>query len=179
MSNGCSENINCTCEIIKCLVNEIKNGKECCWIQASGKNTITITESDTPTPIPINTVDGANNVELDPETGKVKVLCDGLYCIIAAPQVGRCECEEGVADFRCWLRKNGNDIPNSNVLLNLYKQTKDVIVSQGIIPLKAGDTIQVIMATDNADAGVQIETINPTPNEPTVPSIIFSLFNIC
>ena len=35
-----------------------------------------------------------------------------------------------------WLRKNGEDVPNSNIRANLYHGTsKDVIVNQSMIPL--------------------------------------------
>jgi hypothetical protein len=67
-------------------------------------------------------------------------------------------------------------VPDSNVLLNLFSvDVKDVIVSQGLVHLKKGDVIQVLMATDNAKAGIGVEAIKPTPDEPLVPSIIFSL----
>ena len=55
------------------------------------------------------------------------------------------------------------------------EDVKDVIVGQVLVHLGAGDVIEVVMASDNASAGVGIEAIHPTPNEPLVPAIIFSL----
>ncbi len=49
---------------------------------------------------------------------------------------------------------------------------KDVIISQGIIPLAAG--LEVMMSADNPEAGMCTEAIQP-PGEPLVPSIIFSI----
>ena len=97
------------------------------------------------------------------------------YLIVAAPQVGR-QNPGDVANFRCWLRVNGVNVPDSNVLLNLPSpDTKDVIVCQVLARLEANAVLEVIMATDNAAAGVGIEALQPTPNEPLVPAIIFSL----
>ena len=98
---------------------------------------------------------------------------------MASPQVGRLHAGDN-ANFRCWLRVNGENVSDSNVLLNLFHaDVKDVIVSQGLINLKTGDVLQVIMATDNAAAGVGAEAIQPTPNEPLVPAIIFSMEAYC
>ena len=68
---------------------------------------------------------------------------------------GQSEMTLEIANFRCWLRVNGENVPDSNVLLNLFHvDVKDVIISQGLVHLNAGDVIQVIMATDNAAAGI-------------------------
>lgn len=123
----------------------------------------------------IDKVDGASEVSLDPTTGNFTIEVESDYMVMAAPQVGRLN-SGGNANFRCWIRVNGENVPDSNVLLNLFHvDVKDVIVSQGLIHLNAGDVLQVVMATDNAEAGVGAEAIQPTPNEPLVPAIIFSL----
>ena len=53
---------------------------------------------------------------------------------------------------------------------------KDVIISQGILPLTAGDVLEVMMSANNPEANMCIETIQPA-GEPLVPSIIFSMMN--
>jgi hypothetical protein len=74
------------------------------------------------------------------------------------------------------LRVNGTNVPDSNVLLNLPSlDAKDVIVAQVVVRLSRGDVLEVVMATDSSEAGVGIEAIQPTPDEPLVPAIIFSL----
>ena len=98
-----------------------------------------------------------------------------MIVVGGAPQVGRANAGDP-ANFRCWLSVNGVNVPDSNVLLNLFNvDYKDVIVCQVLVHLNAGDVVQVMMATDNAAAGVGVEAIQPTPDEPLVPSIIFSL----
>ena len=144
-------------------------------IQASGSKTQRIEEDDVAEVILIDKIDEADHVSLDAETGSFTIEVDSDYLIVAAPQVGRQNAGDA-ANFRCWLRVNGVNVPDSNVLLNLFSvDYKDVIVSQVLVHLKAGDVLQVMMATDNAAAGVGVEAIQPTPDEPLVPSIIFSL----
>ena len=145
------------------------------WIQASSTKTQRIKQNDTGQVVLIDNVDGASGVSLDPITGAFTIESEGDYLVVAAPQVGR-ENAGDTANFRCWLRNNGENVPDSNVLLNLFSiDVKDVIVSQGLVHLNAGDVLQVVMAPDNASAGVGIEAIQPTPDEPLVPAIIFSL----
>ena len=51
---------------------------------------------------------------------------------------------------------------------------KDVIISQGIVPMEAGDMLEVMMSASNPDANICIEAIQPV-GEPLVPAIIFSM----
>ena len=145
------------------------------WMQASSTVTQRIKEDNVGQVVIIDNVDGASGVSLDASTGSFTVEQESDYLVVAAPQVGRQNPGDN-ANFRCWLRVNGENVPDSNVLLNLFHvDVKDVIISQGLVHLNAGDVIQVIMATDNAAAGVGAEAIQPTPDEPLVPAIIFSI----
>ena len=72
------------------------------------------------------------------------------YLIMAAPQVGR----EDAGPYGCcdlWLRANGADVANSNVQLcqDEGSRAKDVIISQGIVPMEAGDALEVLMSANN------------------------------
>jgi hypothetical protein len=107
---------------------------------------------------------------------KVVVHEPGTYFIVAAPQVGRVKGGDPES-FRCWLRVSGDDVANSNVLLQLGAGTKDVIVSQGVVQLIAGDWVEVVMAVSDPKDGIGVEAIE-IPGEPLIPSIIFSLFKI-
>ena len=145
------------------------------WLQASSDKTQRLAKDNVGQVIIIDRIDGAGNASLDTQTGAVTIESDADYLIVAAPQVGR-ENSGDVVNFRCWLRANGVNIPDSNVLLNLPGvETKDVIVCQVLVHLEANDVVEVMMATDNAAAGVGIEALQPTPDEPLVPAIIFSL----
>ena len=106
---------------------------------------------------------------------KITVSEAGPYLIVAAPQVGR-EGEGPLGCFDLWLRVNGSDVANSNVQLcqDAGSKAKDVIISQGIVPMAAGDVVEVLMSANNPEAALCIEAIQPS-GEPLVPSIIFSM----
>lgn len=144
------------------------------WLQASSLTNQIITQANTPQRIIIDTFDDGKGIDLNTSTGKIHILEDGKYFIIAAPQVRNRCCNYN--NFRCWLNKNGSPIENSNVLLRLNRCQKDVIVTQKVIKLRRGDTIEVMMASNSSNC-VGIETISCN-SEPTVPSIIFSMFKI-
>ena len=80
------------------------------------------------------------------------------------------------AALTCWLRVNGSDVSNSNVQLcqDAGSKAKDVIISQGIVPLEENDVLEVMMSANNPEAELCIEAIQPE-GEPLVPSIIFSM----
>ncbi len=110
-----------------------------------------------------------------PADNRITVGEAGPYLIVAAPQVGR----EGGGPYGCfdlWLRINGADVATSNVQLcqDEGSLAKDVIISQGIVPMAAGDVLEVMMSASNPEARICIEAIQPA-GEPPVPAIIFSM----
>ena len=141
------------------------------YLQAS--STITQCPGTAPEVVRIDVTDAANGIAM--ADNKITVSEAGTYLIVAAPQVGR----EGAGPLGCfdlWLRVNGSDVANSNVQLcqDAGSMAKDVIISQGIVPLAAGDALEIMMSANNPEAGLCIEAIQP-PGEPLVPSIIFSM----
>jgi hypothetical protein len=170
----------CLCMVIDCFLRHQKKDADCCFIQASDNRDQSIEDTNVPQLVRHNTVDGSECMHLTDGTDFV-VERDGTYFMIAAPQVGKGAGAPG--NFRCWWKLNGSDIANSNVLMNLpggsEDTTQDVIVSQGATKLKKGDVLQVWMATSNHDGDIKLEAIQPSPNEPLVPSIITTIHAIC
>ena len=127
--------------------------------------------------------DAISGVDFDPriDNASIGIIHDGAYFVMAAPQVGRLHADStksACANF--FISINEKPLENSNVTLCLPKEdhtTKDVIVTQGIIPLKEGDKISVMMSTIDFEDGMGAEALNPD-DEPSVPSIIFSLFRL-
>ena len=141
------------------------------YLQAS--SSVTQCPGTAPQLVAMDIVDAANGVTLSND--KITVGEAGPYLIVAAPQVGR----EGTGPYGCfdlWLRINGADVANSNVQLcqDEGSRAKDVIISQGIVPMEAGDALEVMMSASNPQAAMCIEAIQPS-GEPLVPSIIFSM----
>ncbi len=141
------------------------------YLQAS--STITQCPGEAPEVVKMDITDAANGLAL--KNNKITVSEAGAYLVIAAPQVGR-EDEGPLGCFGLWLHVNGKDVANSNVQLcqDANSMAKDVIISQGIVPLKAGDVVEVMMSANNPEANLCVEAIQP-PGEPLVPSIIFSM----
>ncbi|NNL59185.1 MAG: hypothetical protein HKP31_06980 [Nitrosopumilus sp.] len=107
----------------------------------------------------------------------IRIESSGTYVLIAAPQVGRTS-GNGPSSIDFWLRKNGQDIPNSNIRAVVNDDDhKDVIVNQTMMPFQAGDIINVMMAVEKTGEGLGIEAIK-TQGRPLIPSIIFSMHKI-
>ena len=141
------------------------------YLQAS--SSVTQCPGTAPEMVAMDIVDAANGITL--ANSKITLGEAGPYLIVAAPQVGR----EGAGPYGCfdlWLRMNGTDVANSNVQLcqDEGSRAKDVIISQGIVPMEAEDTLEVMMSASNPQAAMCIEAIQPF-GEPLVPSIIFSM----
>ena len=141
------------------------------YLQAS--SSITQCPGTAPEIVGMDITDAASGLAM--AENSITVSEAGAYLIVAAPQVGR----EGAGPLGCfdlWLRVNGADVANSNVQLcqDEGSMAKDVIISQGIVPLEAGDEVEVMMSANNPEANMCIEAIQPD-GEPLVPSIIFSM----
>jgi len=135
---------------------------------------------DTTEPVPVfmdqnDAISGIEHTSENP--ADIRILESGTYVVIAAPQVGRTSGNEARSvDF--WLRKNGTDIANSNVRCTITNgNDKDVIVNQTMMPFKAGDVLNVMMAVEKTGEGLGIEAIK-TSDRPLIPSIIFSMHKI-
>ena len=141
------------------------------FLQAS--STVTQCPGTAPEVVKLDITDAASGISM--ADNKITVSEPGPYLIVAAPQVGR----EGAGPYGCfdlWLRVNGNDVGNSNVQLcqDERSKAKDVIISQGIVPMAKDDVLEVMMSASNPEAKMCIEAIQPA-GEPLVPSIIFSM----
>ena len=141
------------------------------YLQAS--SSVTQCPGTAPEVVAMDIIDAAKGVTM--ANNQITVGKAGPYLIFAAPQVGR----EGGGAYGCfdlWLRINGADVANSNVQLcqDEGSMAKDVIISQGIVPMAAGDMLEVMMSASNPEANICIEAIQPA-GEPLVPAIIFSM----
>jgi hypothetical protein len=101
----------------------------------------------------------------------VTVEQDGIYLIVAAPQVTITK-DDGCIDV--WLVVNGQNVKNSGVReCQSQAENTDVVVSQTIMPLQKGDKLQV--KTSGKD--VKLDAIT-APGEPLIPSIILTVFGL-
>lgn len=129
-------------------------------------------------------------INMRQQDGLVTVLSDGLYEVIAAPQVGRFPCrgdddEAPLRTLDVWLQQNDVDVANSGVRLSLVPHQTDVLVTQGALLAKAGDTFRVLMrdataeTNKHAGAGGRIGLLAIQPSiGPLIPSIIVTIIGI-
>ncbi len=128
------------------------------------------------TPVSLNVNDAITGIEhfTTKDNSIIRIKQSGLYFVIAAPQIGR---KKGSISryVDVWIRKNGEDVPNSNIRANLYHGTsKDVIINQSMIPLFREDELQIMMSVETGNEGLGLEAIKPK-GEPTIPSVILSM----
>jgi len=135
---------------------------------------------DTTEPVPVfmDQNDAISGIEHSNEhPADIRIVESGTYVLIAAPQVGR-KSGNGPSTVDFWLRKNGQDIANSNVRCTVTEdKDKDVVVNQTMSPFKAGDVLNVMMAGEKTGEGLGIEAIK-SKDRPLIPSIIFSMHKI-
>ncbi|CAF1406747.1 unnamed protein product [Adineta steineri] len=106
------------------------------------------------------------------KNGVIKFREVGTYFVIAAVQVASGD-NNGIGDLHLWMKLNGNDIPNSNTIQSINKDT-GVLICQSAIEIKVGDKLQMVYSTDVAQGKIGLVATQPH-NEPLVPSIIMSI----
>ena len=114
----------------------------------------------------------------DPSTITVEVA--GSYLFLIAPQVRRFPLAETQVCFDVWMRINGRDLANSAVeecwASETDWQTTSVLMLQAILPMDAGDTIQIMMRSLPEDKSGAVAIKHE--GVPLVPSAIVSLIKV-
>ena len=121
-------------------------------------------------PITFNNHDSIHDVSHLLGSSEIHITTDGLYFVLAAPQVGSLTEGGFTADY--WIKVNGNNCPNTNVRIESHThETKDVVVTQGLLKLDEGDVLQIYGSGTNSKSEAIIQV-----SEPLIPSIILSLY---
>lgn len=114
---------------------------------------------DTTDPVPVfmDQNDAISGIEhSNDHPADIQILESGTYVVIAAPQVGR-KSGNGPSSVDFWLRRNQDDIANSNVRCTIRDdEHKDVVVNQTMMPFKSGDVLNVMMAVEKTGEGLGI-----------------------
>ena len=104
----------------------------------------------------------------------------GVYFICAAAQAGRSSGKH-MRFIDMWVRHNKKDVPNSNVRYgapsSLFDGDTLVLITQTLLPMKTGDILNIMFSVNSSDGDLGFIATHPK-NEPTVPSIIFSMYKI-
>lgn len=125
----------------------------------------------------LNNADPSNNgVDLS-GNDKIKVLHDDVYNIQFSAQFDKTDSGRDEVDI--WLRKNGANVPDTNTVLSLEgNNAKYVPAWNFVLPLKAGDYIELAWYSNDIDMRALYTASSTSPTRPAVPSIILTVTNV-
>ena len=128
--------------------------------------------------IPYDTTDYNNQISLDAtDKSKVVFAVSGFYNIQFSIQL--LNGKSSIDNVTLWFRQNGVDIPNTagiaTVPLGPGTSLGAIIVAWNlVIPITAGDYIQLMMTSDSGDTVAGTYPPGTAPVHPVSPSVIFT-----
>ena len=151
------------------------------YLQLSDTTTQRPTHAN-PWPVVFSTNDGGNGISHTAGDSTITIQHSGVYNMVAQPQVNR-NGSAGTAKFHCWYQLNQGsgwtDVPNSNILLDMPNPNQDdVIIISLTTYLDAGDQVRVMISTSDPAKHVKLLPQLGIPDEPNIPSIIFTMFKL-
>ncbi len=129
---------------------------------------------NTATPVTFNTTDISQGVSIGSPTSRIVVDTEGVYNFQVSMQF------DSIAgsnhDVWVWFRKNGTDIANSALYLNIQNNQSEVLQAFNLlVSMKASDYLEVMWEVGNLNA--QMAAFPATGVHPAVPSIILTATN--
>jgi hypothetical protein len=127
---------------------------------------------DTPNTMSLSTTDISNGVIISGSIGdKIKFTHAGVYNIQFSAQLDKTSAGSDFITY-IWIKQNNSNIPISNTAVTVLggSNAKTVAAWNWFVNANAGDYVQLIWASSNADARVQYDA-NPAYG-PAVPSLI-------
>jgi len=128
--------------------------------------------------VPFDTTDYSNQISLDAtDSSKVVFAVSGFYNIQFSIQL--LNGKSSIDNVTLWFRQNGVDIPNTagiaTVPLGPGTTLGAIIVAWNlVIPITAGDYIQLMMASDSGDTVAGTYPPGTAPVHPVSPSVILT-----
>lgn len=137
-----------------------------------------VASASTALAVPYDTTDTSNQVALDPsDSSKVVFSVAGYYNVQFSAQLLNCTSSVDNATF--WFRQNTSDIPYTAGVVSVPSKHAGglgaAIVSWNLVlPVAAGDNIQLMMASDSGDTVVATYPPGTSPVHPASPSVILT-----
>ena len=128
--------------------------------------------------IPFDTTDASNGVSLDPtDSSKVVFAIAGYYNVQFSIQL--LNGKSSIDNVTLWFKQNTVDIPYSAGIATVplgpgTSLGASLIAWNLVIPVNAGDNIQLMMASDSGDTVAGTYPPGTTPVHPAAPSIILT-----
>ncbi len=140
--------------------------------------TITATATNSIYAFPLNTTNVANGIVIqNSQQIKFNQVGGGFFKIIMSLQAGMSTNSVGSMDF--WLRKNGNDIPNSATQVDLLKDQKAVVAMDWLVNPAAGDYYEIVYAVDDTNLNFPYTAPQTSPFiRPSIPPIIVNVIPV-
>jgi hypothetical protein len=126
----------------------------------------------------LNTVDLASGFSIVSGT-RITSANGGIYNLQFSAQLF--QTTNNAAEISIWLRKNGNDVPNSNTDLTIEKISgggKLVAAWNFFVELNATEYVELMWSSTRSDTQIYYEGIQSSPSRPATPSIILSMTQI-
>jgi hypothetical protein len=140
-------------------------------------NTATQTQAtaNVAAPVAFNTTDISVGVRLrSPSTSEIEVDTEGIYNFQASMQFDSAGGSN--REVWVWFRKNGTDIPNSAMYLNIQNNQSEILQAFNLlVEMKALDYLEVMWEVGNINA--EMAAFAATGVHPAVPSIILTVSN--
>jgi hypothetical protein len=124
--------------------------------------------------VTFDTTDISNGVYRGTPTSRIIVDTEGIYNFQVSMQF------DSIAGANrqvwVWFRKNGTDIANSAMHLNIQNNNSEVLQAFNLlVDMKAGDYVEVMWEVGNTDA--RLQAFAATAIHPAIPSIILTATN--
>ncbi|MFZ9885746.1 MAG: hypothetical protein ACO3ON_09900, partial [Ilumatobacteraceae bacterium] len=122
-----------------------------------------------------DTTDASNGVSIGSPTSRLVVDEQGVYNIQFSAQLDKAS--GGAADVYIWLRKNGNNVPNTATTLTLQgTAARQVAAWNFVIQLDAANYVELMWAANDTD--VTILAASATSVWPAIPSVICTVTQV-
>lgn len=137
--------------------------------------TQTQTSANAAAPVAFNTTDISVGVRLrSPSTSEIEVDTEGIYNFQVSMQFDSAGGSNRLVWV--WFRKNGTDIPNSAMYLNIQNNQSELLQAFNLlVEMKALDYLEVMWEVGNINA--VMAAFAATGVHPAVPSIILTVSN--
>lgn len=122
-----------------------------------------------------NTTDSSNGVSVGSPTSRLVVANQGVYNVQFSAQLD--ETSGGTANVYIWLRKNGNNVPNSASTVALQGSAARLVAAWNfIVQLEPTNYVELMWASDSTNA--RILAASATSVWPAIPSVICTVTQV-
>ena len=137
------------------------------------------TLANTATPVTLNNTVHANGISIV-SNSRITFAYAGTYDIQFSAQLKNVSGSPADPLIQFWFRKNGTDISGSNTVLHVPNNTYTVAAWDYQDNVNAGDYIQIIWATNDANNVIQAggPVVTTTPASPSIPSVIVTVMPV-